>query len=315
MRSTGRGCGTAALRRPRSRSTASCPGSARPTSCRSPAGSASMRVQFEVRCPTGLRGTPPHLDLLALRDDAAVAVTVRCTEYLSRRKSRGRAVLRPAARGDAGARALAAAARSSCAPSRRRYRHVDLGALVKYALALGRTFPDRPTTLLYLYLGAARCRPGSTSSPPSRRARRAERCGRATPGWRFARAELRRPVAGLGRRGRAALAAAAIVARLRARYGVTIAASHRPCAVAARLGDADGATMPRPRAPTYLRSARGPRRRASATPSCWRRCRACCATRSSTRRRSPRDLAGIDPDSVDRASRRSPRCRCCARAS
>jgi hypothetical protein len=23
-------------------------------------------VQFEVRCPTGLRGTPPHLDLLAL---------------------------------------------------------------------------------------------------------------------------------------------------------------------------------------------------------------------------------------------------------
>ena len=31
------------------------------------------------------------------------------------------------------------------------YRHVDLGALVKHALALGRTFPERSTTLLYLY--------------------------------------------------------------------------------------------------------------------------------------------------------------------
>src|SRR5262245_49298976 len=39
-------------------------------------------IQFEVRCPTGLRGTPPHLDLLALRDDLAVAVTVRSVEYL-----------------------------------------------------------------------------------------------------------------------------------------------------------------------------------------------------------------------------------------
>ena len=37
--------------------------------------------------PTGLRGTPPHLDLLALREGVAVAVTVRCIEYLSRRKA------------------------------------------------------------------------------------------------------------------------------------------------------------------------------------------------------------------------------------
>jgi hypothetical protein len=32
-----------------------------------------------------------------------------------------------------------------------RHRHLDLGALVKFALALGRTFPERPTRLLYLY--------------------------------------------------------------------------------------------------------------------------------------------------------------------
>jgi hypothetical protein len=107
-------------------------------------------VQFEVRCPTGLRGTPPHLDLLALRGEVAVAVTVRCIEYLSRRKT---------AVAPSYDRLLAAT--PGLDPWRRqldglrhdpgRQRHLDLGALVKFALALGRTFPERPTRLLYLF--------------------------------------------------------------------------------------------------------------------------------------------------------------------
>lgn len=107
-------------------------------------------IQFDVRCPTGLRGTPPHLDLLALRVEVAVAVTVRCIEYLSRRKT-----------GVAPSydRLLAAtpgldAWRQQLGRLRdepRRYRHVDLGALVKFAVALGRTFPERLTALLYLF--------------------------------------------------------------------------------------------------------------------------------------------------------------------
>lgn len=107
-------------------------------------------IQLEVRCPTGLRGTPPHLDLLALRDEAAVAVTVRCTEYLSPRR------VAVAASYD---RLLAETPgvepwRGLLAQVRRRastFVHVDVGALVKFALALGRTFPDRPAVLHYLY--------------------------------------------------------------------------------------------------------------------------------------------------------------------
>jgi hypothetical protein len=107
-------------------------------------------IQFEVRCPTGLRGTPPHLDLLALRVDSAVAVIVRCTEYLSRRRS-------PlAASYD---RLLATTLGlgpwltqlEQLRTAREGPRHVDVGALIKHALALGRTFPDRPSTLLYLF--------------------------------------------------------------------------------------------------------------------------------------------------------------------
>ncbi|MGH6898151.1 MAG: hypothetical protein ACREJ5_16655 [Geminicoccaceae bacterium] len=107
-------------------------------------------VQFEVRCPTGLRGTPPHLDFVALRGEVVVAVTVRCTEYLSRRKT---------AVAPSYDRLLAATPgldpwRAQLERLRHEpncHRHLDLGALVKFALALGRTFPERPTTLLYLY--------------------------------------------------------------------------------------------------------------------------------------------------------------------
>ena len=107
-------------------------------------------VQFEVRCPTGLRGTPPHLDLLALRVEVAVAVTVRCIEYLSRRKT---TVAPSYDRLLAGTPGLDPWRQQldQLRDQPRRYRHVDLGALIKFAVALGRTFPERLTVLLYLF--------------------------------------------------------------------------------------------------------------------------------------------------------------------
>lgn len=107
-------------------------------------------MQFEVRCPTGLRGTPPHLDLLALREDAAVAVTVRCTEYLGRRRS-SLAVSYDRLLAETAGLERWREALDGLRSDPGELRFVDLGALIKYALALGRTFPDRPTVLLYLY--------------------------------------------------------------------------------------------------------------------------------------------------------------------
>lgn len=107
-------------------------------------------MQFEVRCPTGLRGTPPHLDLLALRPDVAVAVTVRCTEYLGRRKSAVAPSYDRLLAETPGIEAWRSAlARLRASPDG--FKLLDLGALIKYALALGRTFPDRTAVLLYLY--------------------------------------------------------------------------------------------------------------------------------------------------------------------
>lgn len=107
-------------------------------------------IQFEVRCPTGLRGTPPHLDLLALRDRTVVAATVRCCEYLNRRKSRVAASYDRLLNETPGAAAWSAQLeRLRAAPDS--FRYVDVGALVKHALALGRTFPDRRPVLMYLF--------------------------------------------------------------------------------------------------------------------------------------------------------------------
>jgi hypothetical protein len=178
-------------------------------------------VQFEVRCPTGLRGTPPHLDLLALREGIAVAVTVRCTEYLSRRKS---AVALSYDRLLAATPALELWQRvlQELRARPTMYRHLDLGGLVKYALALGRTFPDRSTTLLYMFW-----EPLNADQFDEFRRHRAELAalGEAVRGARVVFeaksfqalcrewAERRQPAWLAGH-----------VARLRARYSVTIAA-------------------------------------------------------------------------------------------
>lgn len=107
-------------------------------------------IQFNVRCPTGLRGTPPHLDLMALRDDHVVGVTVRAVEYLKRKKS---TISRTYDQTLAETRGLLPWSQhlEAWRAGKLAYAHVDLAALAKYATALGRTFPDRRSTLVYLY--------------------------------------------------------------------------------------------------------------------------------------------------------------------
>jgi hypothetical protein len=117
-------------------------------------------LHFETRCPTGMRGTPPTLGLIAVHDRGLVAVSAHCVEYLRRRRA-----------------GLAAGYARLVAPpglepwrdlvwlllrEPRRFRHVDVPTLAKHALGLGRTFPRRTVTLLYLYLEP----PGAAELPP-----------------------------------------------------------------------------------------------------------------------------------------------------
>jgi hypothetical protein len=38
--------------------------------------------QFEQKCPMGLEGTPPNLDLVAMSDKGVIGVESKCTEFL-----------------------------------------------------------------------------------------------------------------------------------------------------------------------------------------------------------------------------------------
>lgn len=107
-------------------------------------------IQFDVRCPTGLRGTPPHLDALAVSDDHAVGIAVRSVEYLTRRRSSIATSYDSLLEETKGMR-LWYEHMTAWRAERISYQHVDLAALVKYVTALANTFPDRTSTLLYLY--------------------------------------------------------------------------------------------------------------------------------------------------------------------
>lgn len=176
-------------------------------------------IRFEVRCPTGLRGTPPHLDLLALRDRAVVAVTVRCAEYLNRRKSPVAASYDRLLRQTPGAGPWAAQLeRLRAEPDH--FRYVDVGALIKHALALGRTFPDRRPILMYLFW-----EPVDADAFPEFRRHRAELAeltdAVADAGIAFVAQSFDELWQSWSERGSPAWLAGH-VAKLRARYGVAI---------------------------------------------------------------------------------------------
>lgn len=106
-------------------------------------------LRFEAVCPTGLRGTPPHLDVLAEREGMVVGVESKCTEYLGEKTARFKAAYDAIqdARSAGSWFAQIAVTRSDPAA----YRLLDVAQLVKHSLGLARCHGDRPITLLYLY--------------------------------------------------------------------------------------------------------------------------------------------------------------------
>ena len=116
-----------------------------------PAGAHYDILEFERRCPTGLRGgRAPNLDVLASGPGGVVGIESKLTEYLTPH----RAAFSPAygvqirdKRRDGAY--FAEMQRLLQAPDA--YRWLDAAQLVKHAFGLAHAFPDRPVTLLYLY--------------------------------------------------------------------------------------------------------------------------------------------------------------------
>ncbi len=106
-------------------------------------------LRFAARCPTGVRGTPPLLDLLAANDETLVAVVARGPDYLAHKPARLAAAYATTALPDAmdGWQALLV----ELLQDPGRFRHLDAATLLKNAIGLARTFPGHDLTLLYVF--------------------------------------------------------------------------------------------------------------------------------------------------------------------
>ncbi len=104
-------------------------------------------VRFEAACPTGLNGTPPHLDVLAL-GESVLGIESKCTEWLTSKMAKfsdSYLTLRQLTHTSWFAHMLELRRQPT------RYRFLDAAQLIKHAFGLRTTYPDRPVKLLYLY--------------------------------------------------------------------------------------------------------------------------------------------------------------------
>ena len=108
-------------------------------------------LQFERRCPTGLRGgRAPNLDLVLSGPSRVTGIESKLTEFLTRHRAR----FSPAyaeqirdQRRESGY--FHEMLRLIDAPDS--YQHLDAAQLIKHAFGLARTFPDQDVALVYLF--------------------------------------------------------------------------------------------------------------------------------------------------------------------
>lgn len=103
-------------------------------------------LQFATRCPTGVRGTPPVVDLVASGPQGALGVVVRVFDYLAPRTSAVSADYRTLHVHEGMAGWIRVLHDGDA------FRHLDAAGLAKIALGLSSIFRRPPITLLYLFL-------------------------------------------------------------------------------------------------------------------------------------------------------------------
>lgn len=123
-------------------------------------------MQFEAICPTGLGGTPPHLDLLA-EADLLVAVESKCTEWMKPTLamfSPSYGNLRPSHGGSPWFEQM-----RQLRETPKRYQFLDAAQIIKHAFGLLRRYETREVRLVYLYW-----EPRNANTWPECRVHRAE---------------------------------------------------------------------------------------------------------------------------------------------
>ncbi len=108
------------------------------------------RLQFEAKCPTGLSGKPPHLDLLLSGRDTVLAVESKCTEHLADHTAEFSDAYRERIIDD---RRETGWFREmeELRERPKKYRFLNAAQLIKHYFGVARTYPNETVTLLYLF--------------------------------------------------------------------------------------------------------------------------------------------------------------------
>lgn len=108
-------------------------------------------LQFERKCPTGLRGgRAPNLDVVISGPEGVVGVESKLTEYLVKHRAAFSPAYAEQIRDEQRKQGyFREMLRLIDAPDR--YVWLDAAQLIKHSFGLARTFRDQPVTLLYLY--------------------------------------------------------------------------------------------------------------------------------------------------------------------
>jgi hypothetical protein len=107
-------------------------------------------LHFEAKCPTGLEGTPPHLDVLITSPARVLAIESKCTEHLGAKVAKFSHSYERLLRNSRQSEPWLAEMMAIRA-GHRRYRHLDAAQLIKHAFGLANCYESRRVTLLYLF--------------------------------------------------------------------------------------------------------------------------------------------------------------------
>jgi len=115
-------------------------------------------LQFETKCPTGLRGRrAPNLDLLLQSGDEVIGIESKLTEYLTRHQAKFspayEAEIQDHRREQGWFQEML-----RLMDDPRAYDWLNAAQLIKHAFGLDHSYPEKPVTLLYLYWEPAEAR-------------------------------------------------------------------------------------------------------------------------------------------------------------
>lgn len=111
---------------------------------------ALSKLEFEKKCPTGLRGTPPHLDVMLYSNSEIIGIESGLTEHLTDKEAKFSAAYDREIRDDRRNQGYFKEMHHLL-KNPTYYSCLDAAQLIKHAFGLSNTFKGRPVRLLYIY--------------------------------------------------------------------------------------------------------------------------------------------------------------------